>query len=309
MRLDEALAREEYDMRVRLQRHVIVCGLLVILAALGAKGGAGQEGQPPRRGLPVWEQGDWWIVSADILVNDGKNPEKKDVPLLPATMPSPRSTFTMEFKFQVDEQAKVGDELCDLISIHPHKLPTGVVDETGGEPLWRLFIRTSDGTLAKFEWKLRQGICLVSGKVEHEGSLGYEAHQPVVHYIDERVPRDVPFLLKPLAEMKALTDNMKILKFTDEFTAEPRSQTTEVYEDNVLGKRQKVVVVTICGQGIGFRREVWVPGYPWWVEWTGMDADGLVRPGILRSRLVEFGGKDGSRTVLPEQKTTDEEAE
>ena len=280
-----------------------LCGCLLGWVLCGVAMAEGPSRGMPKRGLPAWQEGDWWVVSADILTDDRLvNPEKKGK-LVSASLPDDRGVFSVETRFQVEKPTIVKREVCDVISIRVHRLPSWLKDETEGEPLWKLFIRKSDGTLAKYEWKLRQWP-FVAGEVQSVGSRELKEHMPVAHSMAGLVPLDVPLLSHPLGEIRPLYDRQKVLTYDkDEWTAHPRKETIEVYEDRVLGKKQKVVVITIWGPDIGFRRQVWVPGYPWWVEWSQMDQDGLVRSGILRARMVAFGNRARGRKVIADPGT------
>jgi len=92
----------------------------------------GQQREGLKRGLPVWQEGDWWVILSDILVGDLNNPEKKSGRLGRNDLPDDRSTFTVEMKFQVEKPVPIRHEPCDVIGVHPYKLPSGVTDETKG---------------------------------------------------------------------------------------------------------------------------------------------------------------------------------
>ncbi len=264
-----------------------------------------------QRGLPSWKQGDWWTVTSDILVDDPNNPESAGRLAVPGK-PAERSVFSITHRFVVEKNESVKGEDCDRIGIYVEKLPKNVSDDTEGKPLWTLSIRRSDGSLARLEWCLRKYPCYTEGKIDKKGSRDFPNHLPAVSRISQSVPLDVPLIPVPLGKLRALGEHENTLRYKDQWAQPPetpdssvpkavrdrwkrleQTQTTSVHEEVVMGKRQKLAVVSIWGQAIGERTQVWVAGYPWWIEWMrSAVVDGKVIGGVFRAKLVSFGEAD-----------------
>lgn len=251
--------------------------------------------------IPKWGKGDWWDVASDFVVTRENNPELPPR-LGVAGAPSAFTVFRVLHRFTVRETAEIGGVPCHVIDITAARVPNRVKDDTGGSPLWTLYIREDDGTLARYAWALRSPPCHVTGPVEQEGSRNCKSRLPVVPVVDQQVPLDVPFFGKVSSPPEFLFERDKKLDFVDEWNRQRQTQVIGVVDDLVFGKRQRVVVVTISGEGIGSRCQKWVAGYPWWLTWSRSGTGGRVEYGLLRARLVKYGsvGEPGRPVPTPE---------
>jgi len=281
---------------------------VLLLAFLPALEAHAQEAAARPRPLPEWEPGDWWIVAANVAVNRSWNPEipRAERGLVTAGSYYGMGVFTIEWRFEVQEPEAVnaGGDICDVITVRPHRLPRGERDDTGGEPLWTLWIRRDDGSLARGAWKLRDSICGTGGAVrrEGEGSRDFRERRPVVWKEQALVPLDVPLLPVSLADLHPLAEyrGRKMLKYIDDWLEMERYQTVEVLEETAFGQRRMLVLVTLWDENYGEQYQLWVPGYPWWVEWHYPPPRGRIdTTWLLRARLVEFGKRGEKGTRVP----------
>jgi hypothetical protein len=299
----------------RMKKLQVFFGIMFLFSVVAF--GENQKDWMTKRGIPKWKMGDWWIVSSDILIDEISNPSKPPRIGGAISDPKKRGIFSVSLIFRVCDTNNVAGDLCDLIEIFPYELPPGVTDDSGGKPLWRLFIRQDDGTLARNEWNLRRSPCFVTGPVDLQGSQLYKQRSPVVKYVPQLTPLVIPYLsphsihehkteYTEVKTGKKSTETFsvaskKVFEFTSENSDIKKSQSVDIIEDVVFGKRQEILNVNFVCDDDRMERTVitqtWVSGYPWWVQCSSRLMNGDLEYGTIRSRLVEFGNKGQKPTV------------
>ena len=82
------------------------------------------------RTLPAWEEGDWWIVSCeDLMQYPEDGPTYRLTPDQIQERPLMRAV-TMEFRFLVAGSQKVSGDDCDVLEIRTFRVPSWVKDDT-----------------------------------------------------------------------------------------------------------------------------------------------------------------------------------
>jgi len=281
------------------QRTEFLVWVAVSLAAMVSVDAA--EEARGARFIPRWSKGDWWDVASDYVVSRENNPDLPPA-LVSASAPVQLTVLSVLHRFTARGTAEVGGVRCHVIEITAARVPDRVKDDTGGSPLWTLYVREDDGTLARYAWALHSYPCYVTGPVEQEGSRDCKSRLPVVPVVRQQVPLDVPLLSKVSSPPEFLFERDKKLDFVDELNRHKQTQVIGVVDDIVFGKRQRVVVVTLSGEQFGVRCQKWVAGYPWWLTWSRSGTGGSVESGLLRARLVKYGsaGEPGRPVPTPE---------
>jgi len=235
-----------------------------------------------------------------VVVTPANNPDLPDRLELDSG-PYQYTTFRVHHRFEVVGVVDVGEDSCWVINVSAIKLPENVKDDTEGSPLWRLYIRQKNGTLARHEWSLRGGPCLTTGPVSKKGSRDYLNQQPVIPIVPHRCPLDVPLLSMMTSPPEFLLERDKKLEYVDEQSGQARTQRIDILDDIVFGKRTRIVIVTMSGQNDSSFQQKWLTGYPWWVSWSRLNP-GETFYGIVRARLVKYGSKDeeGKTVATPE---------
>ena len=275
----------------RLWRRSVVL-TAAALCMFAGRADPGESGKA-QRNMPVWQVGDWWVISVDWLypapfAEDGKpqlvTPDDLDTLIL--------HPVSFDMRFEVREPRVVGGDLCDVIAISVQKSPADIKNDSKGEALWQLYVRKSDGTCAGCSKRLREASgWRLAGEVTEESAVELERHQPVLIWQWSLVPKEMPLIVMPLDSMKPLHKRDRILSYKDEWVRQAVNQTTEIYEDVVLGKKQRVMMITFWGDGVVQRSQMWISGYPWWVEWKAWPEKGTLPAGPLRAKMIRYGSK------------------
>jgi hypothetical protein len=259
--------------------------------------------RPERRRFfpPEWQKGDWWEVESVVMVGREKNPELPPR-VVAGGVPRQLTVFRVVHRFTVRELAEVAGDTCYVLDIRPAKLPPRVRDDSGGSPLRTLYIRKQDGSVARNAWTFRGGVCGVTGPIDMQGQRDYVKEPRIPRSYPGPVRLDVPLLKMVTDPPVPLPERAKGMDYRTPANV-TATQRVEVVEDMVFGKRQPVVVVTICLKELAERRvHKWVSGYPWCLTWESWGTEGQAHGGAMRSRLIKYGSADeeGSQVPTPE---------
>lgn len=250
--------------------------IVAIAAALLASSATAQGGQEPlaKAFPPAWRVGQWWVVETYVMGQDPHGHEGE----------APRTRIERrQHRFTVVKEQPIGGQPCLEITV----VPTGKRDAADDSALltYVLWVRKSDGTIAKYAKYQRH-----KGRPDQPPSLDHAVElprpQPVV--VDRGicpVPLDLPWFPAPAAGTH----------YTDESSAQRATQVVWQLEQMVGGPVKPVLHVALVSRAWhGVRMQAWLPGRPWWTEWTACSPGaGIGR--ALHARLVDWSAKPRGR--------------
>jgi hypothetical protein len=229
--------------------------------------------------IPSLKSGDSWCIETHLI---------EDLPRI-AHRGEELKDIVFYHRYEVVGEEIIRDNKAWVIDIKPVDVPSDVPNDHGDSYLWRLYISQEDFTLVRLESSVRSLMFLVSGDSVESRTLEFQNGEPaVLNSISLRTPIDIPKF--PVGKFpRMLMDKEVEYRFLNEDTSSDCMQRLEVVERKINGTRTSVLYVTLYGPVIGYRTQIWVPGLPWWKEWSRISNDGEHR-GLWYAKMVDWSG-------------------
>jgi hypothetical protein len=264
----------------RAQR-IVLCVLLAAFAYPHLIEGGNKMGMIANP-IPHWQIGDWWIVRTTCLENL-------------STIPSgPEHTAMLNFyhRFEIVREEMLRGEPVWVIEIKATKLPADVINKHGDGFLWRLYLRKHALTLARIESNTRFGMYCVEGDEAHKESEDHFKNIPArIQNITAITPLDIPKLPSASGEYpRYLFEDEKSIPFTNEETLHEMLQTTIAASEIIENKEITCLTISLSDKSREIVTEKWIPGLPWWSEWSKTTIEGP-SGGMIKAVLVDHGKK------------------
>ena len=241
-----------------------------------------------------WSTGCWWVVESDYILSPENNPALPTRTISPSA-PNEHSILNLRHRFAVVRESDVAGSKCWVVHVAICGYPEGVKNDTKGKPLWVLYVRKDDGSLARYSWCLRDGPCFITGKVKQEGTRYLKKRLPVVPTVDQQTPLDIPLFNWNAKQLTFIRKTTHQLSFEDEWHEGKQIQRTEILKEIIGAKEIPVAIITISGHEMGLRQQTWKTGYPWWLAWRQIGMNGRLHYGLFRARLLEWGIAGGKK--------------
>jgi hypothetical protein len=272
---------------MRLQKYTLII-LLAVISITFVSSIKAQQSKDDQNPVPMFENGFWWITESHTLIYAAKL----------RTGPFPMADRLFYHKWQVVGEEKIHGDECWVVNIYAYDVPKTVKNDQGSEYLFRIHLRKSNLTLARFETNIRSGMYLVTGDKGEKIIEDYSKKNPsIVTLVPEILPLEFPIIPNTWFA-RGLLEQEKEKIFYDEKTNFKLIQRYEPFYSNYTSVDElskPVLIISLAKEDGTTIFQKWVPGFPWWSEWQCFYRNGMIKD-LWYSKTIDWKDK----TVSPE---------